>query len=177
MKILNLHGYGALAKNSVYYALKANGYEAVSPQIDYERESPQEILNKVLKLYEEESCEAVTGSSMGGFFAIQVASEKKCRAVLINPCLNPFQTLPELGFDNKAFILEYIKLFSNLAELDFSQAFAIIGEKDDVVTTHPVIKYLLGEKHCVLVPDGGHPGSSLPLEEIFKKYGTLFFSK
>ena len=177
MKILNIHGYGAKAENSVFYALKNNGYEPVSLQLDYEKQRPEDILDLLLKTYQENHCEAITGSSMGGFFAIQTAVKMKCRAVLINPCLNPFQTLPELGFDNKEFVLEYIKLFSNLAELDFSQAFAIIGEKDNVVTTHPVMKYLLGEKHCVLVPEGGHPGSSLPLEEIFQKYGTLFFSK
>ncbi len=177
MKILNLHGYQAKAENGCYDALKKCGYEVFAPQIDYEKQSPQELLALLTKVYQENHCEAVTGSSMGGFFGMQIAVKMKCRAVLINPCLNPFQTLPELGFDNKEFILEYIKLFSNLAELDFSQTFAIIGEKDDIVTTHPVIKYLLGEKHCVLVPDGGHQSSSLPMEEIFKKYGTLFFSK
>ena len=176
MKILNLHGYQASAENSVCHALKENGYEVISPQIDYDRQSPEEIRTMLFHLYDAEVCEAITGSSMGGFFAIQTACEKNCPALLINPCLNPFQTLPELGFDNKVFVLEYIRLFSNLAHLDFSKTFAVIGEKDDIVTTHPVIKYLLDENHVLLVPDGGHPSSSLPMNEIIRKYGNLFFS-
>ena len=177
MKILNLHGYGALAENSSYYALKACGYDVISPQMDYDKQSPDEILDILLKLYDSEHCEAVIGSSMGGFFTIQVSAEKQCRSVLINPCLNPFQTLPELGFDNREYILQYIGLFSNLSKLDFSKTFAIIGEKDDVIKTHPVIKYLLDDAHCILVPDGGHAGSTMHLEDVFQKHAKYFFGK
>lgn len=175
MKILNLHGYHALAENSSYYALKACGYEVICPQIDYDSQSSEEILSTLLSLYDSEHCEAVVGSSMGGFFAIQVGAEKQCRSVLINPCLAPFQTLPELDFDNREYILQYIGLFSNLSKLDFSKTFAIIGEKDDVIKTHSVIKYLLEDSHCILVPDGGHPGSTLHLEEVFQKHANYFF--
>lgn len=175
MKILNLHGYHALAENSSYYALKACGYDVISPQIDYDKESPRNLIIKLTELYQSEHCEAVVGSSMGGFFAIQIAAEKQCRSVLINPCLAPFQTLPEMDFDNREYILQYIGLFSNLSKLDFSKTFAIIGEKDDVIKTHGMIKYLLEDSHYISVPDGGHAGSTLPLKQIFEDNHTLFF--
>lgn len=176
MKILNLHGYGALAENTACLALKSCGFTVISPQIDYSAQSPEEILNTLLSLYETEHCEAVTGSSMGGFFSVQIAAIKQCPAVLINPCLTTFLTLPELGMQNKSYILQYTELFSNLAKLDFSKTFAIIGAKDNVIHTHGFLQYLLGESHCILVPDGGHAGSSLPLEELFHTYQSLFFS-
>jgi len=175
MKILNLHGYHALAQNSSYYALKACNYDVIAPAIDYDTQSSEEILNTLLNLYDSEHCEAVVGSSMGGFFAIQTAAEKQCRSVLINPCLAPFQTLPEMDFDNREYILQYIGLFSNLSKLDFSKTFAIIGEKDDVIKTHGILKYLLEDSHYISVPDGGHAGSTLPLKQIFEEYHQLFF--
>ena len=172
MKILNLHGYHASAENSSYYAMYKQGYDVVSPEIDYDTQNPKEILMNLLQLYTSEHCEAVTGSSMGGFFAIQIAAVKQCPAVLINPCIYPW----ELDFDNQEFVLQYVELFSNLSKLNLEKTFAVIGEKDDVIKTHDFIKYLLGLEHCVLIPNGGHPGSSLPLDEIFEDYGEEFFA-
>ncbi|MDE6707554.1 MAG: hypothetical protein K2K06_05920 [Oscillospiraceae bacterium] len=174
MKILNIHGYGAIAENTSGNALKKNGYEVVSPQIDYDTQEPYAIKKILEKLYTEQHCEAVTGNSMGGFFAVQLAKEYQCHAVLVNPCVQPFLTLPKLGFENQKFILQYIDLFSNFAKLDFSKIFAIIGEKDDLVN-HDFIKYLLGKNNCILVADGGHAGATLPLEEIYKMHGNYFF--
>ncbi len=176
MKILNLHGYHASAQNSSCLALEKQGFSVISPQLDYDKESPKEILMQLVQLYDSENCHAVTGSSMGGFFAFQVAAVKQCPAVLINPCLNPFQTLPEIGFENRDFIMQYIELFSNLSKLNLEKTFAIIGEKDTVIKTHDFLKYLLGLEHCVLIPNGGHPGSSLPLYEIFEDYAEEFFA-
>jgi len=172
MKVLNLHGYHASAENSVCRALRKHGYDVVSPEIDYDAQSPKEILTTLLNLYVSENCEAVAGSSMGGFFAIQAAAVKQCPAVLINPCLHAW----EMDFINRDFALEYVELFSNLSKLNLEKTFAIIGEKDDVIKSHDFVKYLLGLEHCVLIPNGGHPGSSLPLDEIFEDYGEEFFA-
>lgn len=174
MKILNLHGYAANAENTACHALKACDYEVISPQMDYDQQNPDTIFGELLKLYESEHCQAVVGSSLGGYFSMLIASEMQCPAVLINPCLNPFQTLLELGFDHRESICQYIALFSHLAALDFSKTYAIIGQKDDVITTHPMIQYLLGDQHCILVPEGGHAGSTLPLEDIFRNHQDFF---
>ena len=175
MKILNLHGYAANSQNSSCRALRSCGLSVVSPQLDYDHLLPDDIFSSILHLYDAEQCQAVVGSSLGGFFAIQVAALKKCPAVLINPCLAPFQTLPELGFHNRTFLLRYIAMFSKLAELDFSRTFAIIGMNDTLIQTHPIMQYLLDKQNCILVPEGGHAGSSLPLEELFRTYHKKFF--
>lgn len=174
MRILNIHGYGAIAENTSCCALQKNGYEVVSPQIDYDTQEPYAIKKLLEEIYTEQHCYAVTGNSMGGFFAVQIAKEYQCHAVLVNPCVQPFLTLPELGFANRKFILQYIDLFSVFAQLDFEKIFAIIGEKDDLVN-HDFIRYLLEESHFILVPDGGHAGSTLPLEEIYRTHGKYFF--
>ncbi len=171
MKILNIHGYQAKAENSVFYALQNNGYEPVSLQLDYESQSPEEVLHLLTEAYSANHCEAVTGSSMGGFFAMQINALYHCPAVLINPFTTPFIAFPDIP----EFMRGYMRLTANLAEFDPASAYAVIGEKDDMIQTHDFIKDLLGAEHCVLVPDGGHPGSTLPLEEIFREHGRVFF--
>ena len=44
MKILNIHGYRGSCENSSFAALSALGAEMISPQIDYDKQSPDEIL-------------------------------------------------------------------------------------------------------------------------------------
>ncbi len=180
MKILNLHGYHAAAENSAFYALKACGYEVISPQIDYDSEYPQTIISRLTELYQSEHCEAVTGSSMGGFFAQAISSMKGCPAVLINPCITPHIFFAKAGVTDKKFLAEYLRYTRNF---EFMNSYhdglvhAVIGLKDDTLDTHDYIIAMLGKENCELVPDGGHPGSTLPLEYIFRMHEKWFATK
>ncbi|MBR1529069.1 MAG: hypothetical protein IJ642_07185 [Oscillospiraceae bacterium] len=180
MKILNLHGYHALAENSSYYALKACGYDVISPQIDYDKESPRNLIIKLTELYQSEHCEAVVGSSMGGYFAQAVSSMKGCPAVLINPCITPHIFFAKAGVTDKGVLAEYLRYTRNFEFMNSFHtglAHAIIGLKDDVLDTHNYIITMLGKENCELVPDGGHPGSTLPLEYIFRMHEKWFTTK
>ncbi|MBR0484889.1 MAG: hypothetical protein IJJ69_08965 [Oscillospiraceae bacterium] len=181
MKILNLHGYHASAENSACYALKACGYEVISPQIDYDNEFPRDLIAKLTELYQSAHCEAVVGSSMGGFFAETVSHLiKNCPAVLINPCITPHIFFAKAGVTDKRFLSEYLFYTHNFESAfinPYEMTHAIIGLKDDTLDTHDYIIAMLGKENCELVPDGGHPGSTLPLEYIFRMHEKWFTEK
>ncbi len=180
MKILNLHGYHAAAENSACYALKACGYEVISPQIDYDNEYPRDLIARLTELYKSAHCEAVVGSSMGGYFAQAVSSVKGCPAVLINPCITPHIFFAKAGVTDKKFLAEYLRYTRNFEFMKSCYAgltHAVIGLNDDVLDTHNYIIAMLGKENCELVPDGGHPGSTLPLEAIFRMHEKWFTAK
>ena len=177
MKILSIHGYGAKAMNTASIALQKNGYEPISPQLDYSEQPPSEILRLLMDTYEQEQCSAVIGSSMGGFFASQVCALKGCKAVLINPCMTPFVVMPRLGTKHRLFVSEYLNLMPNLSKINPDNVHVILGGRDDVIDTHDFTKFYIGEKNCITIPEGGHAGSTLPLDSIIAQYGKDFFGE
>ncbi|HCJ42188.1 MAG TPA: hypothetical protein DHV89_12545 [Ruminococcus sp.] len=167
MKILNLHGYGGSAENAAFAALKACGHEVAAPQNDYDEVSPQEIIKRMKKLAAAESIGLIVGTSLGGFYAAVLSAQTGLPAVLVNPCLMAFYHLPLLGY--KGDITEFIGLFGELAALDTERIHAIIGESDEVVTTHSFTCGFLGKNRVTVIPEGRHSGATLPLTEYFRK--------
>ncbi len=164
MKILNIHGYRGSAENAAFAALKANDHDVVSPQLDYDILSPEEMLQKLSSTAHSEGAEMLVGTSLGGFFAAVISAETKLPVVLVNPCLMAFYHLPLLGWQGD--VTQFIRLFGKTAELDADKTSCIIGGSDEVVTTHSFTRSLLGDKVRV-IPDGMHSGATLPLKEFF----------
>lgn len=175
MKLLNLHGYQASAENAAFLALKKCGYEVVSPQLDYDKSPPDLLRHELLLLFQNEQCDAVVGSSMGGYFAAQLCAMTQCRAVLINPCMLPFVTLPKYGNIRPEWIMLYFDLTQTLRAADPERLYVILGEMDEVIEYHPFTRSFFGEERCLRVPDGKHSGATLPLETLFTEFGEKFF--
>ncbi len=165
MRVLNIHGYQGSAENSAYTALKANGVDVISPLIDYDVSDPIQVMNKIRELEEHNSFGCIVGTSFGGFFAAVLAAELQKPVILVNPCLLPFLSLPRLGY--KKDIKEFFSLFGELERLDINTASCIIGGKDEILDTHDFTKLLLENERFRVIPEGGHSGSTLPLEKYF----------
>lgn len=169
MKLLNIHGYGGSSENAAFQALLRCGYEVISPQLDYDAKSPDVIHHELLHLYLAEGCNAVVGTSLGGFFAAQLCAMQQCKTVLVNPCLLPYVTLPELTTIDRKTLLLYFDLTQTLRSVKPSLITAIIGEADEVVDHHAFNRSFLGEERCILIPEGKHSGATLPLETLFRE--------
>ena len=169
MKILNIHGYRGSCENSSFAALSALGAEMISPQMDYDKQSPDEILLFLNDLWQQNGCQAVVGTSLGGFYAALLSMKHHAKTVLINPCLLPFLLLPQLEESQNTLLFDYLRLFADIIKIDKNQILAIIGEQDEVISTHDFTQNLLGKSRCILVPDGKHSGWTLPLRDIFKQ--------
>ena len=170
MKILNIHGYNGNAANAAYQALRACDFEIISLQIDYDRMSPEHLMQMFKSQFANNFCDAVVGTSLGGFYAALVSAKSECPCVLINPALVPFITLPQLGYKNDEGIVEYIRLFSGLAETNNSMVSTVVGSEDEIVSTHDFTRRLFQNERYLVVPGGKHSGETLPLEDIFRDH-------
>ena len=90
---------------------------------------------------------AVIGSSLGGFYATALAQRTGCRAVLLNPAVNPARDLVEYIGEVSAwhsneqlhFDAAFIDELHDLAPLlltDLSRYFAVIAKGDEVLDWH-----------------------------------------
>ncbi len=177
MRIFSIHGYNGSAHNSVYNALTDCGYDVYAPQIDYNAKSPREILYWLFGEYAKSECNAVVGTSVGGYFAALFCAVSGCHTLLINPCLMPFVVLPGLGYTNADGILEFSHMFSTLAKLYNNRVSTIIGLDDEIIKEHTYTKILLGNERYYEIKDGKHSGATLPLREIIKQHGEEIFGE
>ncbi len=96
--ILYLHGFRSSPKSFkarvVGERMRQLGVadQLLCPQLDA---SPVEAMNLALKLVERFPADqlAIIGSSLGGFYATWLAERLGCRAVVLNPAVNPFKDL------------------------------------------------------------------------------------
>lgn len=165
MKILNIHGYMGSPENSACTALKNLGYEVISPTVRYDSDEPEKIIEKLRKMFIDNECNIIVGTSLGGFFGAVLSVRLGVPVILVNPCLMPFVTLPRLDF--KGNIHSYIRIFPEIADIDVSATSTIIGGQDDVIDYHDFTENLLRNKNFRIVPDGKHSGATLPLESYF----------
>ena len=175
MKILNIHGYRGSCENSSFAALSALGAEMISPQIDYDKQSPDEILLFLNNLWQKHNCQAIVGTSLGGFYAALLSIKHHAKTVLINPCLLPFLLLPQIEESQNTLLFDYLRLFADISKVDKNQILVIIGEQDEVISTHDFTQNLLGKSRCICVPNGKHSGWTLPLEQIFQQHKEWLF--
>lgn len=164
MKIFNIHGYGGSAENSACIALKQLGFDVISPQIDYDAEIPEKILDNLKEILKENKPDYIVGTSLGGFFALLTSIHFNIPVVLVNPCLMPFITLPELNHSGD--VSGFIRLFGNFADIRQENTTAIIGGQDEVISYHDTVTRKL-IRNCTVIPDGKHSGGTLPLKEFF----------
>lgn len=169
MKILNIHGYMGSPENSACSVLRKMGCDVVSPQIDYDSMSPENILGMLSRQISGNSINYIVGTSLGGFFGLLLSGRFSIPAVLVNPCLMPFLTLSRMDF--KGDIRSYARLFAETADTDISITSTIIGGNDDVIDYHDFTEKILGNERFCIIPDGKHSGATLPLESYF---GSIF---
>lgn len=169
MRVLNIHGYKGNPENSAYHALENIGCEVISPAVRYDYYEPEKIIEKLRKMFTDNECDIIVGTSLGGFFGAVLSARLSVPVVLVNPCLMPFVTLPRLNptGDICQYIRRYVHLFPEIADMDISVTSTIIGGQDEVIGYHDFTEILLRNKDFRIIPDGKHSGATLPLEKYF----------
>lgn len=177
MKLLNIHGYHGNPENSAYSAARKADIQVVSPTIDYDNEDPTRILNRLSRLFVEEHCEGVIGTSLGGFYAMLLCSAFSVPTVLINPAMVPGLVLPTLGYTRPAGVREMKKLENRFLDLDLRNITTIIGTEDEIIDKNMrnYTRTLLHNRRFYEVPGGKHSGSTLNLDEMFRTHRKEWF--
>ena len=148
--LLYLHGFRS-SPQSAKARLMAQHMAALHPDVVWHcpqlPPSPREAMERVSAATANWPAEgmAVVGSSLGGFYATWVAEQRGCRAVLLNPAVNPARDLakyigeqtqfhaPEEHFYFKA---EYVQQLRDLTCGELRQPqdyFCIIAKGDEVL--------------------------------------------
>ena len=166
-RILNIHGYGGSPENCARNALCELGQTVVSPAIDYDTQTPEQIADRLREIIAQEQIGLLCGTSLGGFFAAVLAAETGLPVLLVNPCLLPFLHLPRLGYSHDA--AGFIPLFSKLVAIDRHRVGCIVGGSDEIIDTHDFAEHLLKNAYFRVIPDGKHSGATLPLTAYFSE--------
>lgn len=104
--ILYIHGYGSSAKS---YKAKVLGerlkeFKFLAPSLSYVPDLAISTLKDIIETYSKYEDIYLMGSSLGGYYAIYLAKEYNLPAILINPAINPTNTLDEkVGFNTNYF--------------------------------------------------------------------------
>ncbi len=115
----------------------------------------------------------VVGSSLGGFYAVILAEELGCRAVLLNPSIRPFETLSKyLGEQINIYTGEkFVFDDSHVAELEAlfvpvisrpERYLLMVEMGDELLDHHRTIEYFSGARQIV-IEGGDHELRSFPL--------------
>lgn len=165
MRILNIHGYKGTSHNASYNTLCKLEKPIISPDIDYDHEQPEDILQRLIDLCISEKIESLIRTSLGGFFALVIAIKLQKPVILVNPCLQPEIILPKLGYEGDT--SKYISIAAAFEKIDKDAVCCVIGDSDEVIGSYAFTKELLGEKRIDVVQGGKHSGETLHLESCF----------
>lgn len=168
--LLYLHGFRS-SPQSAKARLMAQHMAKQHPQVVWHcpqlPPSPREAMEMVAQATSAWPAEsmAVVGSSLGGFYATWVAEQRGCKAVLLNPAVNPARDLekyigeqtqfhaPEEHFYFQA---EYVQELRDLVCGALRQPqnyFSILAKGDEVLDWHEMLaRYQSGK---VLLLEGG----------------------
>ena len=185
MTIIYIHGFGGNGEGNKarlfreYF--KSKNINFVAPSLSYipilAIKTLQELIDSYKYLGEEVT---LIGSSLGGFFAISLACANNIKAVLINPSVQPFETLKkpiERGvnyYDNSVFEwnASYIKMLHALDVQELNpKNFMLLSQKADEVLdySYAVKKF---EGSLQYIEEGGNH-SFEGIERYFEKISAF----
>ena len=161
-KILYLHGFGSCGKSNKSMTLMEYFGEdkVISPNLPYE---PEQAVDFASKLIQEEQVSLLIGSSLGGFYATQLAEKFQLPAVLLNPSVQPWRTLsPYVGWqerfcDGVAFEFKevYLTQLEKLETMPKNSRYLLLLQSEDEVLDYRVAKERY-QDHRVIVEYGGN---------------------
>jgi predicted esterase YcpF (UPF0227 family) len=154
------------------------------PQLPPSPKKAMSIVTHTIKDWPTHSM-AVVGSSLGGFYATWIAEQRACRAVLLNPAVNPARDLekyigeqtqfhaPEEHFYFKA---EYVQELRDLqcGELNQPQNYLAIIAKGDEVLDWREMHARYQNANVLLLEGGDHAISNFEehLPAVMEHLGT-----
>jgi predicted esterase YcpF (UPF0227 family) len=164
--VLYLHGFRSSPRSFkarvVQDRLTAAGRadELICPQLPA---SPREAMELALKLVERYPADelAIVGSSLGGFYATWLAERLGCRAVLLNPAVNPLKDLDKhVGVTTSwhsnepfEFKREYIDELAALRVAEITRPeryFLVAATGDEVLDYRDMVAHYAGARQHVI---------------------------
>lgn len=173
MKILNIHGYGGAAHNTIYKILnEICPNQVISPQFDYDTYAPDTVVSILDRLVEDEQIGMIVGTSLGGFFACCISQKHELPRILVNPCLLPFITLRQISgaYNFARYGRQLFELFGkHMGNLDRRYLSTVIGKSDEVIDHQATTAYLVKSNRWYEIDGGHHLEHTDELSAVFQE--------
>ncbi len=92
--VLYIHGFASSGRGSKAWTVRQHfGAYAMAPSLSYVPELAFDTLTQLVERFLPHEPIHLIGSSLGGFYAANLAERYGLKAVLINPSLKPYETL------------------------------------------------------------------------------------
>lgn len=161
MKIMYLHGFASFYKPS---SDKVQALSQLAPvvglDLDYSQ-GAQYVMDLACEFAKKEQVDLIVGCSLGGWLSAQVGSQLKLPFVLLNPSINPNQTLSRyIGkgetFDGKPFVMtqEIIASYPDIATT--GDGLVLLQKEDEVLDAQESHEALIGHYETHLFEGGNH---------------------
>jgi predicted esterase YcpF (UPF0227 family) len=161
--IIYIHGFGGSGKGMKASILKDafNEKRFISPTLSYVPDLAIDTLEQIIESLDEEIY--LIGSSLGGYYSIYLANKYNCRAVLINPSIEPTITLSKvLGqalnygdlskFEWNEQHIEMLKKYK-VKNPNKENFFLLVQTEDELLDYNVAVNYLKGSQQ--IVEEGG----------------------
>ena len=177
--IIYIHGFGGSGQGSKakifrdYF--KSIGESFIAPSLPYVPELAIKTLEELIESYKEDVY--LIGSSLGGYYTIYLANKYKLKAVLLNPSVNPTNTLSRaIGdapnfYDNSSF--KWSVLHTNtLKKYEVNNIdkhlYTLLTQKgDELLDYKEAVDKLVGCEQ--IIEDGGNHG----FQDVQKHFETI----
>ncbi len=180
--IIYIHGFGSSGhggKASLFREYFEE--EVIAPSLSYVPSLAIDTLEQLIEvLLEKDETVGLVGSSLGGYYAIHLASKYNLKAVLINPAIYPYKTLDKVGmamnyYDASSFEVtaEHIQTLKGLEvqEVLKQENFITLLQTDDEVLDYYDAVEKLPNSELIIEEGGNHSFENI--ESYFRKIGLF----
>lgn len=176
--IIYIHGFGSSGHGGKATLFREYfEEEVIAPSLSYVPNLAIDTLEQLIELLlEKDETIGLVGSSLGGYYAIHLASKYDLKAVLINPAIYPFKTLDKVGmamnyYDGTTFEItaEHIQQlkFLEVLEIPNQENFLTLLQMDDEVLDYTEAEEKLSESELIIEEGGNHSFENI--ESYFRK--------
>lgn len=164
--ILYIHGFGSSGQSYKARVLKKHFKDAgfLSPSLSYVPKLAINTLEEIIESYQKHDKIYLMGSSLGGYYSIYLADKYNLPAIIINPAVNPTETLKEFGlknnyYDNSKFEctkehLDSLKIFE-VKDVK-NELYFLLSKKGDEVLDYKEAKKMFENSKSIIEDGGDH---------------------
>lgn len=170
--VIYVHGFGSSSKSSKvdYIQNVCTELEIDFHAVDYDSSLPyEEIINELLTQVNPlvlNKNVLFVGSSLGGFYSIQLANKFCAQVVLLNPSVNPYGTLEKYITESVlgcSITKEVLESYKNVSFPMPKYGGCCLLETDDEVIPYEIALNHLKDIKVIIIEGGDHRFQNLPI--------------
>ena len=174
MAIIYIHGFGSSGMSDTAKMLREVYPSLTAPTYDASR--PSESLDSLIRLIDSIDDEdiIIVASSLGGWYAEEIAKRRVVDLVLFNPAITPSTTLAKLGVPPK--VLDDYDRISTLKEPSNSARRYVVLSTDDILIDYTLSKAKYEGRASVEYVTGGHRMTAKHIPTLVTRIDYLRYS-